>query len=163
MAESTQVKQYLAYWFQLGKRVIVPTRSSFCLPKEIFQGDRYAPEFEECWALITAPQMGDCYLEGTTQTIKQLLSPQWEITNCARCFMPVPTLQLGIVRDPSCVCDDLNNWPNNQLPTPRSPINNHQKLTRIQKSLDRKYERLLQPLKKEHSNNILPRKIIINQ
>ena len=135
MAEATQVKKYLAYWFQLGKKIKISSQNRSLLPKKILNGYVYSSEFEELWALVTQDlHPEDCYLEGTNQTIGQLLSSEWEITDCARCGMPVPIIQLGMQNN-SCVCDDLENWPNNELPNPRSPVNNQQKLIRIRESL----------------------------
>ncbi len=78
---------------------------------------------------------GDCYLEGTSQTIQELLSPQWEISSCARCEMPVPMIQLGMQPN-TCTCSDLDNWPNNELPPPREPVSSREKLRTISKSLN---------------------------
>lgn len=134
MADSQEVKKYLAYWFQLGKKIVIPSLNTSLLPSRVINGDRYSVEFEECWRLVSDINTGDCYLEGTIQSIQELLSPKWEIKSCARCDMPIPMIQLG--RQPSeCVCSDVENWPNNDLPKPREPINNQQKLDEIKKSL----------------------------
>lgn len=134
MASSTDVKKYLAYWLQLGKKIIIPSRNLSLCPANILQLDRYSVEFEECWALISDEKTGDCYLEGTIQTIQELLSPKWEISNCARCAMPVPMIQIGI-QPQGCVCSDVEGWPNEELPKPRQPMNNQQKLQNIRTSL----------------------------
>lgn len=137
MAESAKVKKYLAYWFQLGKKIIIPSQNTAILPSKILNGHGYANEFEECWQLVTDENTGDCYLEGTSQTIQQLLSSQWDITECLRCSMPVPMIDVGI-QNSSCVCNDMDNWPNNELPYPRQPINNQENLKRISESLKQK-------------------------
>jgi hypothetical protein len=134
MASSPEVKKYLAYWLQLGKKIIIPSRNLSLCPSNILQFDRYTVEFEECWALISDEKIGDCYLEGTIQTIQELLSPQWEINNCARCAMPVPMIQLGI-QPQGCVCSDVEGWPNEELPKPREPMNSQQRLQSIRQSL----------------------------
>ena len=79
----------------------------------------------------------NCYLEGSSETICDLLDPTWNIDNCARCNMPVPILELG-TQSLDCVCSDLNNWPNLELPLPRSPINNSLSLSNIKERLDSK-------------------------
>lgn len=135
MASPTEVKKYLAYWLQLGKKIIIPSRNLSLCPAKILQLDRYSVEFEECWALISDEKTGDCYLEGTIQTIQELLSPKWEITDCARCAMPVPIIQIGVHAE-GCVCSDVEGWPNDELPKPREPINNQQRLENIRKSLN---------------------------
>lgn len=140
MAESAQVKQYLAYWFQLGKKITISQLNKSLIPQKVFNTSGYSSEFEELWTLVTKDDyLEDCYLEGTNQTIGELFSSEWEIIDCARCGMPVPIIQLG-VQSGSCVCDDLENWPNNELPNPRSPVNNQQKLIRIRKSLLNKHQ-----------------------
>ncbi|MGB5594699.1 MAG: hypothetical protein WBM62_11790, partial [Crocosphaera sp.] len=78
MASQEQVKKYLAHWFQLGKGVIFPKRQETICPQVIFKGHNYSAEFEQCWQKILLTD-ADCYLEGTEQTIQQLLSPAWEI------------------------------------------------------------------------------------
>lgn len=134
MAEAEKVRQYLACWFQLGKKVIVPRLNLEILPKRIFQGKDYSPEFEAVWQLITDEKNGDCYLEGTNHTIRDLLSPRWEVIDCARCDMPVPVVETG-VQESSCVCGDMENWPNNELPPPRMPVDDKEILRRISQSL----------------------------
>ena len=130
MASSTQVKQYIAHWFQLGKRVMLRGGHDSMLPHPITEGDRYSQSFEACWQQLIAADSGDCYLEGTHQTVQQLLSSEWVIEGCARCGMPVPLIELGLP-NPHCPCADLSNWPNNELPEPRSPINSDAYLTRL--------------------------------
>ena len=135
MANKTQVKQYLAYWFQLGKKIIIPSRNEGIVPDKVLNTHNYSSEFEQLFESVTQyPTAQDSYLEGTQQTIAELLSSQWEISNCARCAMPVPVIESGM-QPISCVCDDLNNWPNNDLPHPRSPVSSQQNLGRIRGSL----------------------------
>lgn len=139
MAESATVKKYLAYWFQLGKKMILPNQGITLLPSKIYShhGGDYSQEFEDCWNLINQKENQDCYLEGTSQTIQQLLSSKWEITDCARCSMPVPMIDIGFQAS-GCMCGDMDNWPNNELPTPRNPVNNQSKLKKISESLKEK-------------------------
>ncbi|MEB3231481.1 MAG: hypothetical protein VKJ64_10760 [Leptolyngbyaceae bacterium] len=122
MAAEYKVKQYLAYWFQAGKKLICPEFPQGYPLSLVFQGDRYSPEFEECWAYVRRPESGDCYLQGITQTIQALLTSEWEIVGCARCEMPVPMLDIGVNHN-ACPCSDLELWPNFELPRPRSPVN----------------------------------------
>ena len=136
MAQSQQVKKYLAYWFQLGKKIVNSSGNHSLMPKKILNGHGYSSEFENLWKLITQEHKYEqYYLEGTRQTIKQLLSSQWDIVNCARCDMPVPIIELGQQNNHGCVCDDLDNWPNNELPLPRQPVNTQHKLIKIRESL----------------------------
>jgi hypothetical protein len=58
------------------------------------------------------------------------LTDTWQVLPCARCTMPVPLLNVGIA-PLLCPCNDLNNWPNTELPQPRSPVNSQAKLTDI--------------------------------
>ena len=134
MANTNEVKKYLACWFQLKKRVVSNNGSQILLPKSVFGSDGYSKEFENCWQLIISPDSGEWYLETTEQTISQLLEPSWEITSCARCSMPVAILNVGV---PShiCPCHDLGNWPNTELPAPRIPVNSQEKLQEIRNKL----------------------------
>ncbi|GAB4374993.1 MAG: hypothetical protein Kow00121_20140 [Elainellaceae cyanobacterium] len=134
MASLDQVRQYLAYWFQLGKRLVINNGQEKVLPQPVIQGNRYSPEFEACWQQVMQVEGRNCYLEGTLETINQLLSSEWDIESCARCDMPVPMLSLGM-RDPTCPCSDLPYWPNTELPPPRSPVDSYGQLNAIRARL----------------------------
>ncbi len=135
MASEYQVKQYLAYWFLLGKKIVIKNGSAWLLPKPVFRGERFSLEFEECWQLISAPDAGDCYLEGTNETISQLLSPAWDLILCARCQLPIPLPIRGLPPE-ACPCFDLLSWPNSDLPPPRVPVNNQAQLRNISERLN---------------------------
>lgn len=128
MAARYQVKRYLAYWFQLGKPVVVQAGRTTILPKTVIAGDRYSDEFETCWQFLLSPESGECHLEGSHHTIEDLLTSKWDIADCARCSMPVPMLNQG-VSDLSCPCNDMPNWPDMSLPPPRSPVNSQMHLS----------------------------------
>jgi hypothetical protein len=133
MASEQQVRQYLAYWFQLGKGIVMHNGRETLLPRPVIQGNRYSDEFEACWQQVIGLNTGDCYLEGTHQTIAELLTPHWEINPCARCSMPVPFKTPGIA-SLDCTCSDLDNWPDTDRPQPRSPVDSQ---TQLQKIRDR--------------------------
>ena len=137
MASEQQVRQYLAYWFQLGKGVLIRGGQEKLLPRPVIQGDHYSGEFENCWQKIQSTNTGDCYLEGATQTIAALLSPAWEINPCCRCSMPVPIQAIGMPSSPDCPCSDLEGWPNNEIPAPRDPVNNQNALSSIRDRLQK--------------------------
>lgn len=130
MANTNEVKEYLACWFQLNKRVISNNGSQVLLPSPVFGDNGYSQEFENCWKLIISPDSGEWYLETTEQTISQLLQAPWEITSCARCSMPVAILNAG-VSSHICPCHDLGNWPNTELPAPHIPVNSQERLQQI--------------------------------
>jgi hypothetical protein len=134
MATKQEVKKYLAYWFQLGKKVVTNNGKASFLPQSVLQGDRYSDEFEQCWQKILLPESGDCYLEGTHETIAELLMPTWELAPCGRCSMPVAMRNVGM---PAllCPCNDLPNWPNTELPAPRNPVNTKEQLSTIRDRL----------------------------
>ncbi|CBN57131.1 MULTISPECIES: hypothetical protein [Kamptonema] len=134
MASQNQVRKYLAYWFQLGKKVLIHNGSETLLPKSVIAGDRYSKEFEDCWQKIISSEAGDCYLEGTRETIAELLTPAWEIDPCARCAMPIPLRHQGMPPD-CCPCFDLPSWPDNEIPKPRSPVSNQAQLSDIRNRL----------------------------
>lgn len=133
MASEERVREYLAYWFQLGKKVLLQNGEAL-LPQPAIEGNRYSQAFERCWQKILYSNPSQSYLEGTTQTIEQLLSPAWDITACARCGILVPTIVLGI-QPPDCPCCDLDNWPNSDLPAPRLPVNSATYLSQIKERL----------------------------
>lgn len=135
MASEQQVRQYLAYWFQLGKHILVRGGAESLLPRPVIQGDRYSRQFEEVWQQVRSAEAGDCYLEGTQQTIADLLSPAWEINPCCRCSMPVPLKTVGSPLAPDCTCADVPNWPNTEMPLPRAPVDSNMLLLRIRDRL----------------------------
>ncbi|MEP0802555.1 hypothetical protein [Funiculus sociatus] len=136
MASKHQVRQYIAYWFQLGKKVLIHNGKEALLPQPVIQGDRYSEEFESCWQKIISPDSGDCYLEGTQETIAQLLTPGWDVSPCGRCEMPVPIKTVGMPPE-LCPCNDLPNWPNTEVPQPRSPVSSQSRLIEIRDRLQR--------------------------
>lgn len=136
MASALEVKQYLAHWFQLGKKVYLHNGDVSLLPNNIFYNTNYSAEFEQCWDLITSARSGDCYLEDTDQTIDELLTPQWELVDCARCSMLIPLKVVGVPPE-NCPCINLPHWPNHEVPVPRSQLAVRSKLANIQDRLER--------------------------
>lgn len=136
MASSQQVKQYLAYWFQLGKPLILAHGESV-LPQPVVEGNRYSAAFEACWQQVLASGGRDAHLEGTVQTISELLSEGWDLEPCVRCGMPVPIVQIGLQTGP-CPCFDLPTWPNTDLPTPRLPIDSQTQFQQIRDRLSQR-------------------------
>lgn len=135
MASSLQVKNYLAYWLQLGKPIVKADGQVVCKPKTVIQGDRFSTEFEDCWREILRQDEGSsCYLKGTDQSIKELLSPAWEMASCARCSMMVPTPEVMTNPFP-CPCNDLPDWPNEEIPQPRLPIDSQDRLSQIRQRM----------------------------
>ncbi|WP_204102763.1 MULTISPECIES: hypothetical protein [Spirulina sp. CCY15215] len=130
MATLEQVKEYLACWFQLGKGIEIAGEDRVLRFTSILHGDRYSREFENCWENILRSQGQGFSLEGTEQSVDELFSSHWEMQSCSRCQLPIPVRELGF-QSLSCPCDDIPGWPNTELPTPRSPINNQSHLGRI--------------------------------
>lgn len=141
MATQTQVKNYLAYWFQLGKKVVTEKDSATYGLNRVIEGDHFSPEFEDCWQEILRSLNKEHYLEGTDQTIEDLLSSAWEIESCARCDMPVPTPEVAIAQV-ACPCNDLPSWPNEDLPKPRLPVNSQTQLARMNSRLTERLTKL---------------------
>lgn len=135
MASPEKVKLYLASWFQLEKKLLLDTGQTITLSDPVVKGDRYSEEFEACWQEIMAHGGKNYYLEGTEQTIDELLSSKWEIVDCARCNMPIPQLELGN-QSLSCPCVDLPSWPNFELPQPRPPVDSNSRMGRIKDRLN---------------------------
>jgi hypothetical protein len=140
MASESQVRTYLAAWFQLGKKLCLQNGREILLPEPVISGEHYSAQFENCWQKIIATQGKDSYLEGTDVTIEELLTSKWDILDCARCTMPIALASLG-VHNSQCPCFDLLSWPNSQLPAPRSPVNNSVHLNRIRSSLQQNIDR----------------------
>ncbi len=136
MASPTEVKTYLAHWFQLGKAVKSDHDKTRYQPSKVIQGDRFSAEFETCWDSIIAAKGEALYLEGTDQTIAELLSPQWDVVNCSRCEMPVPIAPIRVEAH-LCPCNDLDSWPNEEIPRPRLPVNNLEQLGQVVERLKR--------------------------
>ncbi len=134
MASTTQVKEYLAHWFQLGKKLVWRNGEETLLPQPILQSDRFSPQFESCWQKIMSIGGKDCYLENSTESVEELLSSKWDINGCSQCNMPVAIVKSGI-QSLDCLCSDLDNWPNNELPAPRLPVNNKTQLNKIRARL----------------------------
>ena len=137
MASATQVRIYLAHWFQLGKKLIWLNGEAELLPQPVIRGEEFSPQFEDCWQKVMSVDGKNCYLEGSSETIEDLLSSNWDINNCARCNMPVPIVEIG-TQSLDCICSDVQNWPNTELPAPRSPVNNSVQLNNIRSRLDAK-------------------------
>ncbi|MEB3826280.1 ATP-binding protein [Phormidium sp. CCY1219] len=135
MASQSRVKKYLADWLQLGQTVWLDNGAIAKTPKSIICGNSYSTEFQQLWQTLRSPTSGICYLQGTEQTIAELLTPRWEILDCARCSMPIPLPTAGM-SPMTCPCHDLPHWPNMQLPTPRSPIGDRATLKGICNSID---------------------------
>ena len=139
MATKQEVKIYLAHWFQLGKTVVLNRDNVIFSPKKVITGNSYSQEFEECWQQIISSKTGDCCLEGTHQTIQELLTPAWEIVNCSRCDMPLAMHSIGMPAA-ICPCHYLTNWPNTEVPSPRCPIDSQIYLQQIRDRLIEKSE-----------------------
>ena len=137
MASQEQVREYLAYWFQLGKGIIIDNDQSVHRPQPVLQGDRLSPEFEDCWAQIMAHGGSNCYLESTSITLDQLLTSSWEIDECPRCDLPVAIPAIPYRIEP-CPCSDLMHWPNFEVPYPHLPVNTQAHLTTLSERLQAK-------------------------
>ncbi len=134
MASQAEVREYLAHWFQLGKPIVLAEDRGVCLPSPIFQGSEYSRSFEDCWRRIMTTSGQDCYLDGTTESIAEMLSPGWDVTACARCAMPIAIPAAGTMTH-LCPCNDLPTWPNTEVPMPRTAVNNQDQLKALQQRL----------------------------
>jgi hypothetical protein len=136
MASQADVRNFLAHWFQLGKPVVLADHRGDCLPQPIFNDGEYSPAFEDCWHRIMVTSGQGCYLQGTTQSIAEMLSPAWDITACARCEMPIALPTMGMSAH-LCPCNDLPTWPNTEVPVPRPAVDNRNQLMDLQQRLGR--------------------------
>jgi hypothetical protein len=135
MASVQKVQAYLAYWFQLGKPIVLQHANSQCLPAPVFQGAQFSPAFLDCWQqVMEAPKQ--CFLKGTDESIAVLLTDEWDIEGCARCTMPLPMPVRGIKVSP-CPCADLPSWPNQSMPVPRTAVCSQTHLGDLRNRLNR--------------------------
>jgi hypothetical protein len=129
MALPTEIKTYLAYWFQLGRSVCLRDGRQL-RPATILGDGQYSSEFEALWQQLMPPEIAaTSYLEGTEQTIAQLLVGNWTIAECARCGLPIPMKVYGLPAE-SCPCGDLQNLPDLTL-RPREPIDTRSRLNQL--------------------------------
>lgn len=138
MALPIQVKNYLAYWFQLGRGLRMPPGETLVKPNLVLAHEGYSAGFEVIWRQLLDPHVAaHSYLDGTTQTIAQLLQPDWEICDCARCGLPIPMKSRGLP-EMTCPCGDLDTLPNlDELPAPRQAADNNQVLQDVCGRLNR--------------------------
>jgi hypothetical protein len=136
MATESQVKDYVAYWLQLGKRVVVRNGQQWLRPGKVLGEDRYSAEFEQCWDQVRSTN--DCYIEGTEQAVEQLLTDEWDISDCARCGMLVPIPAAGTpIFQTECPCADMPGMPNSETIPARTPISTAAILSGIRERLQR--------------------------
>ncbi|MCA1904320.1 MAG: hypothetical protein CV045_00895 [Cyanobacteria bacterium M5B4] len=132
MANKNEVKQYLAYWMQLGRKLILSDRVVSL--DQVIAGDHYTTRFEEIWQEGEArPEAAS--LEGANISLEQLFSANYELLSCPRCDLPLPSLTLGPRSAQPCPCDDLNLWPNFDTVPPRQPVNTTDQLRSIYQRL----------------------------
>jgi hypothetical protein len=122
MASRTLVKNYIAQWMQMGKSVSLSTQGEQVSIYKILNGEEYSSLFNKLWDEISTTKADQAYLDGTDQTIDDLLSDRWEIIGCARCSLLVPSLDLGPRVPVCCPCDDLPSHPNLDLVAPHVPV-----------------------------------------
>lgn len=120
MATPNQVKAYVACWLQLGKAVLCdrPAGLERLQPEPLLGLESLSQEFQLCWQRMSLDPW-HCYLEGTNESLGQLLSPAWEIGPCARCGLPVPLPATPATATGPCPCSDLKGWPNLATVPPR--------------------------------------------
>ena len=122
MASRTLVKNYIAQWMQMGKSISLSTQGKQVSIYKIINGEEYSSLFNQLWDEISTTKADEAYLDGTDQTIDDLLSDRWEIIGCARCSLLVPSLDLGPRVPVCCPCDDLPTHPNLDLVAPHVPV-----------------------------------------
>jgi hypothetical protein len=132
MASINHIKTYLAYWFQLGRGLWMPGHDELVCPVTVLGDGAYSADFESLWTELEIPYIAaQSYLEGTEQTIAELLSPIWEVSPCARCGLPIPLKTAGLQPVQTCPCADMKNLPNLELLPPREPISHQAVLHNI--------------------------------
>ena len=133
MATSTEIKGFLARWLQLGKSIEPVGEGQPFKPNRVLSLQGYSREFEDWWDEFQG-NSSQWVLSGSPNPLSELFRPEWEISSCARCDMPIP-LRVAGVNDTSCPCNDLPTWPNLELPHPHTPGDTEHKLRQIHFSL----------------------------
>ncbi|MFQ3613021.1 MAG: hypothetical protein SNJ68_04785 [Cyanobacteriota bacterium] len=120
MAAPNQVKAYVACWLQLGKVVLCnhPAGIDCLRPEPLLSLGSLSQEFQLSWHRMSMDPW-HCHLEGTHESLGQLLSPAWEISPCSRCGLPVPLPATPATAIGPCPCSDLKGWPNPATVPPR--------------------------------------------
>ncbi|MCS6960165.1 MAG: hypothetical protein RMK91_08945 [Pseudanabaenaceae cyanobacterium SKYGB_i_bin29] len=132
MASKEEVKEYLAYWMQLGRSLVIGERKVKL--DRVIAGDHYTTRFEEIWQEGQAHPESTC-LEGSNLNLQQLLAANYELLPCPRCDLPLPSLGLGPRSAQACPCDDLKVWPNLDTVPPHPPISITSQLRALQERL----------------------------
>ncbi len=133
MASPAAVKDYVARWMELGKRLHVGASPPLSLRRGI-AGETYSVAFEHLWERVLAAP-AHAYLEGEEATIGDMLGADWETVACARCGLPHPCPALGPRPALACPCNDLADWPNLDTVAPHPPVRTFEQLTAIQARL----------------------------
>lgn len=133
MATSQEIKGFIAQWLQLGKSIEHMDGVHQFKPSRILGYQGYSQEFETWWQAFEENAQ-QWTLSGMTEPLSALYSPNFEISTCARCEMPVALPTAG-VHDVACPCHDLPLWPNTELPQPRIPADSDSRLRQIHSKL----------------------------
>src|SRR6476619_3856875 len=107
MTDCKTLISYVAYYVSRGKAVISPLSDRLSFQGLVYEYRGYHRDFLLFWQRLQ--QRRDFYqlcLEGDTFTFKQLLEHRYEISECARCYLPIPTPMGGALDVPAChFCD----------------------------------------------------------
>ncbi|CAN1210724.1 hypothetical protein TUMEXPCC7403_11040 [Tumidithrix helvetica PCC 7403] len=131
MATCDVVKDYLAQWMQVGKKVLIQSENKSVGICKVIEGERYTQEFEALWTEISTIKAKEAYLEGTNETIQELLSDKWELVECPRCNLPSACIDMGMRETKACPCDTMKLWPNLETIAPRKPVKTAKYLNNI--------------------------------
>ncbi|HEY9747115.1 MAG TPA: ATP-binding protein [Allocoleopsis sp.] len=106
MTDLKTLISYVAYYVSRGKAIISPLNDRLSFQGLVYQYHGYHRDFLLFWQQLQ--QQRDFYqlcLEGDTFTFKHLLEHQYEIGECARCYLPIPTPIGSATSVPACPCD----------------------------------------------------------
>lgn len=132
MANKTEVKQYLACWMQLGRKLLLADRVVSL--DQVIAGDHYTTRFEEIWQEGQSCP-ASATLEGSNINLEQLFNTHYELLSCPRCNLPLPSISLGPRSVQPCPCDNLHLWPNLDTVPPRQPVSTPKELRSIYQRL----------------------------
>jgi hypothetical protein len=132
MASTAELRDYFAYWLQLDKGLVldgVQVEPIAVIQQDTLRGDRLSSAFEDLWArALRSPQK--TYLDGTSVSLAELLTGEWEMVLCARCPMPIP-LKVGGGTEGACPCHEMTDWPNSETIVPHLPVSTPDRLSKL--------------------------------
>jgi len=99
---------YVAYYVSRGKTVISPLTGLVCFTGTVYNYQGYHINFQSFWQqLQQRNDWNELYIEGDNCCFREFLNGSYTVTECARCNLPIPTVEGHAYAVPNCaLCDD---------------------------------------------------------